>query len=82
MIKSFTVGVKHHINLGSYESMEVEAQVTKEVKNDDYLDEARSQAQYTLKKILADTFEAQKRPAWFEEIPTKKRWVGDRTENG
>lgn len=81
MIKSFTVGVKHHINLGSYESMEVEAQVVVDCEDMNF-GSLKEEAQKTLRTLLSDTFHGQKRPVWFEEIPTKKRWVGNRTENG
>lgn len=71
MIKSFTVGVKHHVNLGNYESMEIEAQVSIDVE-DLEADHARVAAQAMLTTLLADSFEAQRRPLWFSQIATKK----------
>lgn len=77
MIKSFTVGVKHHVNLGNYESMEVEASVTMEVNVvdgilGDAMMAARDDAQEALSILQNDTFHAQKSPEWFSEIPMKK----------
>ncbi|HEX8837680.1 MAG TPA: hypothetical protein VF748_12140 [Candidatus Acidoferrum sp.] len=71
MIKSFTVGVKHHVNLGNYESMEVEAQVTVDVEDHDW-EIVRQQAQDGLKQLLSDSYRLQKRPEWFNEIPSKR----------
>lgn len=71
MIKEFTVGVKHHVNLGDYESMEVQASVTVNIEDDDFL-EARAGVQDALKLLLADSFQSQKHPEWFAEIPRKK----------
>lgn len=73
MIKEFRVGVKHHLNLGNYESMEVEAQVTLSV--DDDFDAARVEAQRALEKLLSDTFYKQKTPSWFAHVVSKKRQV-------
>lgn len=70
-IKSFTVGVKHHVNLGNYESMEVEAQVTLEAE-DLSMTICRVQAQEALTTLLSDSFEAQRKPSWFSQIATKK----------
>lgn len=75
MIKSFTVGVKHHVNLGNYESMEVEAQVTLDVEALDVVG-ARVEAQELLATLLNESFEAQRRPAWFAGIPAKRARVG------
>lgn len=71
MIKSFTLSVKHHINIGNYESMEVEAQV---VIDCEYMkfETLKEEAQKSLRTLLSDTFHGQKRPAWFDEIPSKR----------
>lgn len=71
MIKSFSVGVKHHVNLGNYESMEVEAQVTMEIEELDF-ETVRVEAQDALRTLLAESFKAQKKPVWFAEIPSKR----------
>lgn len=71
MVKSFTVGVKHHVNLGNYESMEIEAQITLDIEDMGYV-EARTEAQEALGTILNDTFQAQRKPPWFAEIASKK----------
>lgn len=73
MIKSFTVGVKHHVNLGDYESMEVEASVTTELKEGESIVPARTRAQELLRDLQAETFEAQHKPSWFKRIMTKQR---------
>lgn len=73
MIKSFVVGVKHHVNLGDYESMEVEASVSIEISAGESIVPARVRAQEILRELLAETFEAQHKPTWFERIMTKQR---------
>ena len=70
-IKEFTVGVKHHVNIGDYESMEIEALVTFDVEDEDF-QALRKDAQAALKLLLAESFEAQKNPKWFNEITRKK----------
>lgn len=76
MIKSFTVGVKHHVNLGSYESIEVDTQVTMDIEDMDF-DAVRVEAQNALRILQNETFLAQHKPSWFDKIPLKKA----RTEN-
>lgn len=71
MIKSFTVGVKHHVNLGDYESIEVEASVTMGKFEDWHV--ATAAAQDALEILLEDTFNKQHKPSWFERIMTKQR---------
>lgn len=70
-IKEFTVGVKHHVNLGDYESMEIQASVTINIEDVEF-HEARHEVQDALRTLLADSFQAQKKPEWFQEIPRKK----------
>lgn len=77
MIKSFTVGAKHHINIGNYESMEVEASVTMEVNVvdggiGDAMMAERNEAQEILEILMTDTYDCQKKPEWFSDIPMKK----------
>lgn len=72
MVKSFTVGVKHHVNLGNYESMEIEAQVSVDVEDRDFDARIINEAQKDLEILLASTFHAQKRPEWFAAIPAKR----------
>lgn len=71
MIKSFVVGVKHHVNLGNYESMEVEAQVTMDCEDADF-GTVKAEAQEALRTLLSDCFHEQKQPSWFNEIALKK----------
>lgn len=67
VIKSFTVGVKHHVNLGNYESMEVTMDV-----DDLNFKNAISEAQMALQTLQDRTYEAQKKPTWFANIASKK----------
>ena len=71
-LKDFTVGAKHHINLGNYESMEVEAQATFTVEDRD-LNEVRKDAKLVLSVLLNDCFVSQSRPDWFDQVPGKKK---------
>jgi hypothetical protein len=66
MMKEFTVGAAHTINLGHYESMRVEASVTFSVPEDEetgpgQLDTIRRSAQIELRSLLEETYKAQKR---------------------
>ena len=69
-IKEFRVGVGHTINIGNYESLRVEADVL--LIDFDNWDEARRDAQKALSTLLDDSFRAQAKPAWFENVPSKK----------
>lgn len=73
VIKSFTVGAKHHVNLGDYESMEIEGSISIEMKDGESIIPARIRAQELLRDLLAETFAAQYKPSWFERIMTKQR---------
>lgn len=70
-IKEFTVGVRHLVNIGDYENMTIEASVTLDIEDSDF-HQAREDAQCALKMLLDDSFTAQKKPEWFQEIPRKK----------
>lgn len=61
MIKEFTIGAAHTINLGHYESMRVEASVTVHVTNEDDLDQLRNNAQVELRSMLEETYKRQRR---------------------
>lgn len=71
-IRSFIVGVRHTVNLGAYESMQIEARVEMDIEDMDF-GTVKEEAQKTLRTLLSDTFHGQKRPAWFDEIQSKKR---------
>jgi len=71
MIKEFTVGIKHTVNLGNYESMHVEASVMVTCEDEDW-NEVRAQAQGALTQLLDQTFKAQAKPSWFGQIPAKR----------
>jgi hypothetical protein len=72
MIKEFRVGVSHTINLGNYESMKVEAEVTVDAEGLEW-ETLRHDAQDGLRVLLADSFKAQVRPEWFAQIATKRQ---------
>jgi hypothetical protein len=76
MIKGFKVGVSHTINLGNYESMRVEAEVTVDAEGLEW-ETLRHDAQEGLKTLLADTFKAQVRPEWFAQIASKRQRTGN-----
>ena len=64
MIKEFTIGVSHTINLGHYESMKIEASVTMDVQNYDFdedIEGRRERAQTELRQLLEQTYLKQKR---------------------
>ena len=74
-VKEFTVGVSHTVNLGDYEFMRVEAEgkVGADAEGE-YVEwtELRKTAQEALTQLLSETFQAQKKPAWFAQIPRKR----------
>jgi hypothetical protein len=72
MIKEFRVGVSHTINLGNYESMRVEAEVTVDAEGLEW-EALRQDAQEGLRVLLADSFKTQCRPEWFAQIASKRR---------
>jgi len=64
MIKEFTVGVSHTINLGNYESMRIEASVAVSVPDDqtyDSLVDLKKHAQVELRHLLEETYRTQRR---------------------
>jgi hypothetical protein len=75
MIKEFTVGVGHTVNLGNYESLKVDASVTVNIEDVDDWETLRQSAQEALSTLLADSVKAQLAPGWFEQIPGKRKRV-------
>jgi hypothetical protein len=71
MIKEFTVGVRHVVNLGNYETMHIEAAVTVNVEDIDWI-KARAVAQESLTQLLQESYDAQANPSWFSQITSKK----------
>ena len=61
MIKEFTVGVKHVVNMGGYESLHIEASVTISVEEDDTWETTRQQAQEALTTLLRESYKQQTR---------------------
>jgi hypothetical protein len=68
MLKEFTIGVSHTINLGHYESMRIEASVTLAATEDFQPDafpeawaELKEKAQTELRSLLRETYLKQKR---------------------
>jgi len=66
MIKEFTIGASHTINLGEYESYKVTAEVTFDVNFNGGVEDVReyaglrSKAQDALKELLKETYMAQR----------------------
>jgi hypothetical protein len=72
MVKEFTVGVRHVVNLGNYETMHIEASVTIDSEDGDW-ENLRSEAQETLRNLLAETFNEHASPSWFSQIAAKQQ---------
>jgi hypothetical protein len=56
MIKEFTIGKSHTINLGNYESMRIEASVTVTVNDGDDWPALKDAAQRELRVLLEETY--------------------------
>jgi hypothetical protein len=69
-VKGFEVAVGHTISLGNYEYMRVDARVVMTDIED--WESASQEAQKALRKLLEESFREQARPAWFDQIPTKR----------
>ena len=61
MITEFRIGTSHTVNLGNFESVRIEAQITVSVPEDANLDELKLAAQAELRKLLEETYLAQSR---------------------
>ena len=62
MIKAFSIAAAHTLNLGNYQSFRVEASLTVEVPEGDDFEVLRDKAQTELRRLLEDTYRAQRRP--------------------
>jgi hypothetical protein len=60
MMKEFTIGASHTINLGHYESLRVEASVTKSLNQGDDVLAEMQRAQSELRELLQSTFYQQR----------------------
>lgn len=61
MLKEFTVGASHTINLGNYESLRVEASVTVVIQEGEDYGTLRENAQKDLRTLLEQTYVAQRK---------------------
>jgi hypothetical protein len=61
VLKEFTIGASHTLNLGNYESTRIEASVTFSVPEGDDFDACKAKAQQDLTKLLQETYTAQQR---------------------
>ena len=61
MIRQFTIGVAHTLNKGNFESMRLEAHMVIEVPEGDDFEILRDKAQSELRRLLEDTFRAQRK---------------------
>lgn len=59
-IREFTIGTSHTLNLGNFESLRIEAQITVNVPEGDFEDLKRS-AQIELRQLLEETYRAQRK---------------------
>lgn len=62
MIKAFSIAAAHTLNLGNYQSFRIEASLTVEVPEGDDFEILRDKAQSELRRLLEDTYRAQRRP--------------------
>ena len=62
MIKQFSIAAAHTLNLGNYQSFRIEASLTIEVPEGDDFEVLRDKAQTELRRLLEDTYRAQRRP--------------------
>lgn len=62
MIKQFSIAAAHTLNLGNYQSFRIEASLTVEVPEGDDFEVLRDKAQTELRRLLEDTYRAQRRP--------------------
>ena len=60
-IKEFTIGAARTINLGNYESMRIEALVTGIKEDNESWEASKNLVQLELRKLLEETYLAQKR---------------------
>lgn len=60
-ITEFHIAASHTINLGDYNSIKIEAGLVVAVGEDAPLDEMKAMAQVELRKLLEETYQAQKR---------------------
>lgn len=61
MITAFTIGCSHTVNLGNFQSIRIEASLTVEVPEGDDFEVLKDKAQVELRRILEDTYKAQRR---------------------
>lgn len=58
-ITEFRIAASHTVNIGNYESLRIEAQVTVTVGEASELDDLKARAQIELRKLLEETYRAQ-----------------------
>ena len=61
MIRSFTIAAAHTLNLGNYQSFRIEAQLVVEVPEGDDYEVLKDKAQSELRRLLEQTYKAQRR---------------------
>ena len=61
MITEFRVACSHTVNLGDYNSIRIECSLTVAVPEGDSFDILKDKAQTELRKLLEETYRAQKR---------------------
>jgi hypothetical protein len=61
MIKEFTIGASHTINLGNYESLKIEASITVTPNEGEITEQEKTEAQSDLRALLVATYNDQRR---------------------
>ena len=61
MIREFTIHVGHVLNRGNFESLRIEASLTVAVPEGDSFDILQDKAQTELRRLLEETYKAQKK---------------------
>ena len=60
-ISQFKIGCSHTVNLGSFNSIRIEAQLTVDVPEGDSYEVLADKAQTVLRELLENTYRAQKK---------------------
>ena len=63
MITEFKIGCSHTVNLGEFNSIRIEAHLVVAVPEGDDLEILKDKAQSELRRLLEETYKAQKRGA-------------------
>jgi hypothetical protein len=62
VIRQFTIGTSHTLNRGNFNSLRIECSLTVEVPEGDDFEVLKDKAQTELRRLLEETYRAQKPP--------------------